>query len=111
MNLENEPRIVQDFWNIVNYDRYAWIPIWGSGRCGKTTLALNLMFKIYQDWDMVLNGIVFNLSQLIYKLRKGEPKLFPTIKKPCHMRVPILLIDDFASGCGKAKTQHEKAWG
>lgn len=69
-----------------------------------------LMYKIYKDWDAVLNAIVFNLSQLIYKMRKGEPKLFPTLTKPCHMRVPVLLIDDFAAQCGKAKTQHEKVW-
>jgi len=36
--------------------------------------------------------------------------LFPTVTKPCHMRVPVLLIDDFAAQCGKAKTQHEKVW-
>lgn len=110
MSLEDEPKIVQDFWNIVDYDRYAWIPVWGEGRCGKTTVALSLMYKLYKDWDMVLNAIVFNLSQLIYKLRKGIPKLFPTRTTPCHMRVPVLLIDDFAAQCGKAKTQHEKAW-
>lgn len=110
MSLEDEPKVVQDFWNIVDYDRYAWVPIWGEGRCGKTTLAMNLMYKLYKDWDLVLNAIVFNLSQLIYKLRKGIPKLFPTRTKPCHMRVPIILIDDFAAQCGKAKTQHEKSW-
>jgi len=107
---ETEPRVVRDFWNIVNWDKYAWIPIHGEGRCGKTSLAMTLMFKLYKDWDDVLNGIVFNLSSLIYKLKKGQPQLFPTIKKPRHMRVPVLLIDDFAAGCGKAKTQHEKSW-
>ena len=110
MNFEEEPKIVQDFWNIVNWDKYAWIPFWGEGRCGKTTLALALMYKIYGNWDDVLNAIVFNLNQLIYKMRHGQPKLFPTLKKPIHMRVPVLLIDDFAAQCGKAKTQHEKAW-
>jgi len=110
LDFKDEPRIVQDFWNIINYDQYAWIPVWGPGRCGKTTLAMLLMFKIYKDWDDVLNAIVFNLNGLIYKMQKGEPKLFPTLTKPCHMRVPILLIDDFAAQCGKAKTQHEKAW-
>lgn len=110
LNLNEQPRIVRDFWHIVNNDRYAWIPVWGEGRCGKTTLAMLLMYAIYKDWDLVLNGIIFNLSQLIYKLRKGEPKLFPTVTKPCHMRVPILCVDDFAAQCGKAKTQHEKSW-
>ena len=110
MNFKGEPRIVQDFWNIINYDQYAWIPVWGPGRCGKTTLAMLVMFKIYKDWDDVLAAIVFNLNQFLFKMRKGEPKLFPTLTQPCHMRVPVLLIDDFASSCGKAKTQHEKSW-
>jgi len=107
---KDQPRIIQDLWKIIHYDSYAWIPIWGKGRCGKTTLAMLLMYSIYKDWDHVLNSIVFNLNQLIYKMRKGEPCLFPTISKPCHMRVPMLLIDDFAAQCGKAKTQHEKVW-
>jgi len=110
LKLNEEPKVIQDFWHIINKDWYAWVPIWGEGRCGKTTLAMLLMYKIYKDWDDVLNAIIFNLSSLIYKMRKGEPKLFPTTTKPCHMRVPILLIDDFASQCGKAKTQHEKSW-
>jgi len=109
-NLKDEPRLIQDLWRIINYDSYAWIPIWGKGRCGKTSLALRMMFKIYKDWDLVLNAIVFNLNQLLYKMSKGEPKLFPTVTEPIHMRVPVLLMDDFASSCGKAKTQHERVW-
>jgi len=109
-NLKDEPRLVQDLWNIINKDGYAWIPIWGKARCGKTSLAMRIMYKIYGNWDDVLNGIVFNLNQLLYKIKRGEPKLFPTVTKPCHMRVPILLLDDFASSCGKAKTQHERVW-
>ena len=107
---QQQPQIIQDLWHIIHYDSTAWIPIWGKGRCGKTTVAMLLMYAIYKDWDQVLNAIVFNLNQLIYKMRKGEPTLYPTITKPTHMRVPILLIDDFAAQCGKAKTQHEKVW-
>lgn len=78
--------------------------------CGKTTVAMLLMYALYKDWDDVLNAFIFNLSQLLYKLKRGLPRLFPTITKPCHMRVPVLVIDDFAAQCGKAKTQHEKSW-
>jgi len=109
-NLKDEPRLIQDLWRIINYDSYAWIPIWGKGRCGKTSLAMRMMYKIYGDWDLVLNAIVFNLGQLLYKMSKGEPKLFPTVTEPTHMRVPVLLIDDFAAQCGKARTQHERVW-
>lgn len=110
MNIQEQPQIVKDLWYMVNYDRYAWIPIWGEARSGKTTLALLLMYKIYLDWDDVLAAIIFNLSQLIYKMRKGKPRLFPTLTKPVHMRIPVLLWDDFAAHSGKAQTQHEKAW-
>jgi len=110
MDLSDEPKLIQDLWHIIDQDVYAWLPVWGEPRCGKTTICLLSMYKVYKDWDDVLAAIVFNLNQFIYKLRKGEPRLFPTRTKPCHMRVPILLIDDFASSCGKAKTQHEKSW-
>lgn len=109
-DLTKEPKLIQDLWTIINNDSWAWMPFWGPARCGKTTLAMLTMYKIYKNWDDVLSAIVFNLNGFIYKLQKGEPRLFPTTTKPCHMRVPILLIDDFASGCGKAKTQHEKSW-
>ena len=109
-NQENEPELIQDLWNIINNDSYAWIPIWGEGRCGKTTLAMLLMYKIYGDWDDVLGAISFDLVGTIYRMKKGLPRLFPTVTKPCHMRVPVLLMDDFAAKGGKAKTQHEKAW-
>jgi len=109
-DLSEEPQLIQDLWHIINNDSWAWIPFWGPARCGKTTLAMLTMHKIYKNWEDVLEAIVFNLNGFIYKLQKGEPKLFPTTTKPTHMRVPILLIDDFASGCGKAKTRHEKSW-
>jgi len=109
-SFDKEPQIVKDIWHIVDGDLYMWMPIWGEARTGKTSCALWLMFKIYKDWDDVLNAVVFNLSSLMYKLRKGEPRLFPTVTKPCHMRVPIILWDDFAAKSGKAQTQHEKGW-
>jgi len=110
MSLQDEPFLVRDFINIVEQDKWAWVPVWGDARCGKTSLALVIMFKIYKDWDSVLNAIVFNLNQLLYKIKKGEPKLFPTLTKPCHMRIPVLLYDDFAASSGKARTQHERVW-
>lgn len=109
-NLETEPKLIQDLWNTVNNDGYAWIPVWGPGRCGKTTLAMIASFKLYKDWDDVLASITFDLTGAIYRMKKGLPRLFPTVTKPCHMRVPIMIMDDFAAKGGKAKTQHEKAW-
>lgn len=110
MDMQEEPKLIQDIWNTINNDGYAWIPVWGEGRCGKTTLAMLIMFKIYKDWDDVLGAITFDLTGAIYRMKKGLPRLFPTVIKPIHMRVPILTMDDFAAKGGKAKTQHEKAW-
>jgi len=110
LELKDQPRVIQDVWHIIENDKYMWCPVWGDARAGKTTLCLLIMFHVYQDWDLVLDAIVFNLSSLMYKMRKGIPKLFPTLTKPVHNRIPILLIDDFAAQCGKAKTQHEKSW-
>lgn len=107
---QEEPKLIRDLWHIINCDSYAWIPVWGEGRCGKTTLAMILMYKIYKDWDDVLGAISFDLTGTIYRMKKGLPRLFPTVTEPTHMRVPILLMDDFAAKGGKAKTQHEKAW-
>ena len=110
MNLKEEPQLVQDITFAIDNDRYMWMPIWGEPRTGKTTLALLLMFKVYKDWDDVLEAVIFDLNGLLYKMQKGIPKLFPTVVKPVHMRVPILLWDDFAAKSGKAQTQHERAW-
>ena len=110
MNLKEEPALVQDIVFSVDNDRYMWMPIWGEPRTGKTTLALLLMFKVYKDWDKVLEAVIFDLNGLLYKMQKGIPQLFPTVTKPTHMRVPILLWDDFAAKSGKAQTQHERAW-
>ncbi|MCK4478436.1 hypothetical protein KAU88_07930 [Candidatus Bathyarchaeota archaeon] len=110
MSLKDQPKLVQDIIFAIDNDRYMWMPIWGEARTGKTTLALLLMFKVYQDWDKVLGAVIFDLNGLLYKMQKGEPALFPTVVKPVHMRVPILLWDDFAAKSGKAQTQHERAW-
>jgi len=109
-NIKEEPRIVQDIWHEINNDGYMWMPIWGEARSGKSTMALMLLYKVYKDWDDVLGAIVFNLNDLLHKMRKGEPRLFPTVTKPTHMRLPIVLWDDFAARSGKAQTQHERAW-
>jgi len=108
--MKKEPQLVKDIIFAIDNDRYMWMPIWGEPRTGKTTLALLLMFKVYKDWDDVLEAVIFDLNGLLYKMQKGIPKLFPTITKPTHMRVPILLWDDFAAKSGKAQTQHERAW-
>lgn len=96
-------------WNAILTDSWMWIVVWGKPRTGKTTVQLKCAFDIYQDWDLVIQSCVFNLNNLLYKMKKGEPCRIPTLNR-LHMRIPIILADDFGAQCNKAKTQHEQAW-
>jgi hypothetical protein len=101
--------VTDDIRNIIDDDRYAWIVCWGPPRYGKSSLCLLLSYYIYRDWDKVLDSVVFNLNQLLYKLEQGIPEKWPT-KNLLHMRIPLLIWDDYACHAGKAKTQHERSW-
>jgi len=70
---------------------------------------MQIAYAVYHDWDKVLQSFVFNLGGLLYKINKGEPERIPTINK-LHMRVPIILYDDFGGQSNKAETQHDPAW-
>jgi len=107
MSYPNE--LVRDLLDIIHNDKYAWIACWGPARTGKSTLCLLLAYWIYKDWDKVLDCVVFNLNDVLYKLEHGIPELWPTSNK-LHMRIPLLIWDDFACHAGKAKTQHERSW-
>jgi hypothetical protein len=102
-------KLVQELFNLIDNDLYAWICVWGPPRTGKSNLCLLLSYYVYKDWDEVLNSVVFNLNGLLYKLQNGEPKRFPT-RNGLHMRVPLLFMDDYGAHCNKAKTQHERGW-
>lgn len=101
--------LLRDIWNAILQDSWMWIVAWGKPRTGKTTIQLNVGYDVYQDWDKVLQAIVFNLNGILYKMKKGEPCRLPTLNG-LHERVPIIFPDDFGAQCNKAKTQHEPAW-
>ncbi len=101
--------LIRDIHNAIDNDEYMWIVVWGPPRTGKSMLCLLVAYWIYRDWDKVLNSVVFNLNQLLYKMKHGIPELWPT-KNKLHDRIPILIWDDFATHSGKAKTQHSVAW-
>jgi len=86
-----------------------WCVVWGEQRTGKTSLKMQIAYAIYHDWDKVLQSFVFNLGGLLYKINKGEPERIPTTNK-LHMRVPIILYDDFGGQSNKAETQHDRSW-
>lgn len=101
--------LVRDLHDIIHNDKYGWYVCWGPARYGKSTLCLLLSYWVYKDWDKVLNSVVFNLNQLLYKLEHGIPARWPT-RNQLHRRIPLLIWDDFACHAGKAKTQHERSW-
>jgi len=107
--MKEQPKLVTDIWDTILDDRWMWIVVWGVPRCGKTTVALNVAYWVYKDWDKVLQSLVFNLSGLLYKMEKGEPERVWTLNK-LHNRIPILLYDDWGGSSNKAITQHDKAW-
>lgn len=108
-DLSDDNILYKEFMNIINGDLYAWVCCWGEPRLGKSNLCLLIGYFIYQDWDKVLDSVVFNLNGLIYKIQRGKPVRWWTSNK-LHNRIPYLFMDDFGAHCNKAKTQHEKGW-
>ncbi len=70
---------------------------------------MQIAHAVYKDWDKVLQSFVFNLGGLLYKLDKGEPERIPTSNK-LHLRVPLVIYDDFGGQSNKAETQHDLSW-
>jgi hypothetical protein len=101
--------LLRDIWEAILEDKWMWIVCWGQPRTGKTTVLLNVAYDVYQDWDNVLQSVVFNLNGILYKMKKGEPCRLPTLNG-LHSRVPLILPDDFGAQCNKAKTQHNLSW-
>ena len=101
--------LFDDLYDAVYDDSYEFISVWGPPRSSKTTLAMWASYSLYKNWQQVLQSIAFNLPQVMYKLKNGIPARFPT-KNGLHMRVPILIWDDYGSFSNKAVTQHELAW-
>lgn len=109
LGMSEEARVIHDILEVVYGDSWIWGVCHGQPRCGKSTLCMQIAYELYKDWDKVLNCIVFNLPQLLYKMKAGEPERWPTRNK-LHMRVPLVIWDDFAAYSNKAITQHDPAW-
>lgn len=106
---DEQPLIIQDMLTAIDEDKWIYGVTWGDPRTGKSTCCMDLAYNVYGSWELVLQAIVWNLNQLLYKMKHGIPELRPT-RNGLHNRVPIIIWDDFAAHSGKAKTQHEKSW-
>ncbi len=112
-------RLYKDAFDTVMNDRWMFIVVWGQQRLGKSTLALWIVYFLWrlidpnltedELWERVYDGCVFNLSQLMYKMRSPDSHRVWDYKHR-HFRVPIFMWDDFGAHSNKAVTQHEEAW-
>lgn len=100
-----QPRIVKDILDAIYGDSWIWCVCHGDPRCGKSTLCMQIAYQVYKDPNLVLNSIVFNLPQLIHKMKKGIPCKWPTANG-LHDRVPLIIWDDFGAYSNKSVTQH-----
>ena len=109
----------QEFYDLIMNDSWATTSCWGKQRRGKSTVALWIAYFLWRMinpnltedelWERVYEGIIFNLSQLLYKL--DDPKMHRIWDwKHKHFRIPIFTWDDFAVHSNKAITQHQTAW-
>jgi hypothetical protein len=103
------PQVVKDVWDTILNDDWMNIVIWGPPRKGKTTIQMKIAYAVYKDWDQVLEAFVYDLSGLLYNMKKGIPCRIMTRNK-LHNRVPLIMPDDFGAHGNKAKTQHEPAF-
>jgi hypothetical protein len=105
----SESKLFQDIKNAILDDGYIWAVIHGPPRSSKSTLALHAGYYIYQDWDKVIDAIIFNLPSLMNRIETGKPCRWPTVNG-LHRRVPLVVYDDFGVHSNKADTQHSSAW-
>ncbi len=102
-------QLFEDVRDAVDNDSYMWIVVWGPPRSSKTTLAGWILYSLYQDWNTMLKAFVYNLSDCLYKIKRGIPERWWTLNR-LHLRVPALNWDDFGAHSNKAVTQYDEAW-
>ncbi len=90
----------------IDNDDFKFIVIWGPLRKGKSSLALDIGYIVYGDWDKVLEATVMQLPEFLHRLKTKTPDA-KWDKNKYHHRVPILIYDDMASWLNKAATRHD----
>lgn len=68
----------------VDQNGYETILNWGVQGSGKSSRMLQMGYWIYQDWDLVLDNIIFKPSELVRRLEALEE----------DVRIPCLMWDD-----------------
>lgn len=109
MRLFEKSELFKDIRKAIFDDGYQFSCVHGPPRSSKSTIALWSSYSVYEDWDKVLQSTVFNLPSVIQRMEDGKPEKWPTTNG-LHMRVPIIVWDDFGIFGNKADTQHSTAW-
>ena len=69
----------------VKYDGFIGAIIYGAQRLGKSSYSAQVLYDIYQDWDIVQDHIVFNLSDVVNILHTASKE---------RRKIPALCWDD-----------------
>lgn len=111
--------IYNDLNEVLLTDDWASISCWGKQRSGKSTVALWIAYFVWRMmkpnlteselWNRVYESIVFNLSQLLYKMRSPNMSRVWDLRRK-HYRIPVFIWDDFGVHSNKAITQHDSAF-
>jgi hypothetical protein len=76
---------------------------------GHTEYLDDSYLKLEEEGDIAKAYLEAIPNVSVYELQKGIPERVPT-RNGLHMRVPLLIWDDFGAHSNKAKTQHERGW-
>lgn len=117
-----EPRVYsayQELYDLVMTGSWATVSCWGKQRRGKSTVALWIAYFLWRMifpemsesdlWNRVYESIVFNLSQLLYKLNSPSMSRVYDLRHK-YYRIPVFIWDDFSVHSNKAITQHDNAF-
>ena len=102
----NKIAVVDAMWNAIQNDDWMFIVCWGQNRKGKSSLAMQLAYEVYKDWDKVLDSIIFTVTDLFHKKKEGKPERWRG-NTGFNERIPFLMWDDMAVHLNKAATQHD----
>ena len=82
--------LCQEFKRVINKEGMCSVLVYGRKGIGKTTVAMLLSYEIYNNWDMVLNHLIFEPEEFSRLLEDYEDE-----------RVPCIIFDDAGTWLNK----------
>jgi hypothetical protein len=81
------PKLAHIIRDAIKNDKHNVIPIWGEMGLGKTSLALWIMYDIYEKWDLVFKNLAFTFWEFQALIRDAVEYDY---------RIAMILWDDIA---------------